>query len=122
MNEPGNPQGNKENKEITQPEAAITWGRRKKRNREKQQKIARREKRQKGKRNIKKRQKQIGYNPEWETLINLENGFRTLNIASLKPDSFKEQTTQQEITSELTKRKIHLATIQETRISEKSQL
>ena len=43
------------------------------------------------------------------------NGFRTLNIESLNPDSFKMQ---QEIINELTRRKIHIATIQETRISD----
>ena len=47
----------------------------------------------------------------------MENGFRTLNIASLNPDSFKEETTQQEIISELTKRQIHIAAIRETRIT-----
>ena len=47
----------------------------------------------------------------------MENGLRTLNIASLNPDSMKEPTTQQEITNELAKNKIHIATIQETRIT-----
>ena len=37
-NEPGNAKDNKDNKEITRPEAAITWGRRKKRHRENQKK------------------------------------------------------------------------------------
>ena len=58
----------------------------------------------KGKRDI-KRQKQIEYNSERKPLVNMENGFRTLNVASLNPDSFKEQTTQQEIINELTKKK-----------------
>ena len=47
----------------------------------------------------------------------MENGLRTLNIASLNPDSLKEHTTQQEIINELTKRKIHIATIQETKMA-----
>ena len=51
-NEPGHPKDNKDDKEITHPSAAITWGRRKKRNREKQKKIARKEKKtRRGKRN-----------------------------------------------------------------------
>ena len=47
----------------------------------------------------------------------MEDGLRTLNIASLNPDSTKEATTQQEIVNELTKNKIHIATIQETHIA-----
>ena len=47
----------------------------------------------------------------------MENGLRTLNIASLNPDSFKEHTTQQEIINELTKKKIHIATLQETNVT-----
>ena len=47
----------------------------------------------------------------------MENGLRTLNIASLNPDSFKEHTTQQDIINELTKKKIHIATLQETNVT-----
>ena len=44
------------------------------------------------------------------------NGLRTLNIASLNPDSMRETTIRQEIINELTKNKIHIAMIQETHI------
>ena len=46
----------------------------------------------------------------------MENGLRTLNIASLNPDSMKEPTTQQDITKALTENKIPIAMAQETRI------
>ena len=46
----------------------------------------------------------------------MENGLRTLNIASLNPDSMKEPTIQQEIIKELTKNRIHIAMVQETHI------
>ena len=55
--------------------------------------------------------------PHRKTLTSMENGLRTLNIASLNPDSMKEATTQQEIINELTKNKIHIAMIQETHIA-----
>ena len=47
----------------------------------------------------------------------MEEGLRTLNIASLNPDTMKETEMQQGIINELTKNKIHIAMIQETRIS-----
>ena len=78
-------------------------GRRKKRNRGNQKKIARQEKNNKREEKHKEETKQIEYNPERKTLINMENGLRTLNIASLNPDSFKEETTRQEIINGLTK-------------------
>ena len=65
-----------------------------------------------------KRQKQIEYTEERKTLISMGNGPRTLNIASLNPDSMKGEETQQEITNKLTRNKIHIAMIQETNISE----
>ena len=46
----------------------------------------------------------------------MENGPRTLNIASLNPESMREPAIQQEIIKELTKNKIHIAMIQETNI------
>ena len=52
-----------------------------------------------------------------KTLISMEDGLRTLNIARTNPDSMKETTIQQEIISELTKHKIHIAMIQETNIA-----
>ena len=51
-NEPRNTKDNDESREITHPEAAIAWGRRTKRNREKQKKIARQEKKTKKEREI----------------------------------------------------------------------
>ena len=47
----------------------------------------------------------------------MEDGLRTLNIASLNPDTMKETEMQQGIINELTKNKIHIAMIQETHIS-----
>ena len=52
-----------------------------------------------------------------KTLISMEGGLRTLNIASLNPDSMKETTIQQEIINGLTKNKMHIAMIQETHIA-----
>ena len=47
----------------------------------------------------------------------MKNGQGALNIAGLNTDSVKEKESQQSIISELTKRKIHIAIIQGTRIS-----
>ena len=44
-------------------------------------------------------------------------GLRTLNIASLNPDSMRGEGTQQEIVKGVIKNKIHLAEIQETHIT-----
>ena len=65
----------------------------------------------------KKLQKQLEYATNRKTLIIMENGLRTLNIASLNPDSMKGKETQQEIINSLARNKIHLATIQETHIT-----
>ena len=46
----------------------------------------------------------------------MENGLRTLNIASLNPDLMKGKETQQEIINNLTRNKIQIAMIQETHI------
>ena len=62
--------------------------------------------------------KQLEYAAEWKTMISMENGLRTLNIASLNPDSMRETATQQEIVNGLTKNKIHIAEIQETHITQ----
>ena len=40
-----------------------------------------------------------------KTLIIMENGLRTINIASLNPDSMREKETQREIIKNLTKTK-----------------
>ena len=42
----------------------------------------------------------------------MENGLRTLNIASLNPDSIRAREMQQELVKSLEKNKIHLAAIQ----------
>ena len=47
----------------------------------------------------------------------MENGTRTLNIASLNPDSMREKGTQQEIVKGITENKIHISAIQETHIT-----
>ena len=65
-----------------------------------------------------KSQKQVEYTEERKTLISMENGLRTLNIASLNPDSMKEKETRQEIINHLARNKIHIAVIQETHRSE----
>ena len=64
-----------------------------------------------------KQQKQIEYATRRKTLIRMENGIRTLNIAILNPDSMTERATKQVIIKGLTKNKIHIATIQETHIT-----
>ena len=46
----------------------------------------------------------------------MENGLRTMNIASLSPDSIKEELTQRDIIKDLTRNEIHIAGIQETHI------
>ena len=62
--DPGNHQGNKDNKEKIQIEAATKWGRRKKEKKQrKQKKLLDTEKDKRGKK-YKKRQKQIEYNLE----------------------------------------------------------
>ena len=55
--------------------------------------------------------------PHRKTLTSMENGLRTLNIASLNPDSMKEREMQHEIVKSLKKNEIHLAAIQETHIT-----
>ena len=65
----------------------------------------------------KKQQKQLEFATCGKTLIRMENGLRTLNIASLNPDSMKEKATHQEIIKGLARNKIHLSTIQETHIT-----
>ena len=62
--------------------------------------------------------KQLEYAAEWKTMISMENGLRTLNIASLNPDSMRETATQQEIVKGLAKKKIHIAEIQDTHITQ----
>ena len=59
----------------------------------------------------------MGYAAERETLINMGNGIRTLNIASPNPDSMKEEQTQQDIIKSITGNKIHIAAIPETQIA-----
>ena len=76
--------------------------------------------RKKGKRNKKRQQKQLEYATERKTLISVENGLRTLNIASLNPDSMKETEMHHGIVKGLTKNKIQLSAIQETRITRDS--
>ena len=44
-----------------------------------------------------KQQKQLEYDTDRKSRINMENGLRTLNIASLNPDSMREEKMQKEI-------------------------
>ena len=50
-------------------------------------------------------------------LIKMGNGIRTMNMSSINPDSVKEEQTQRDIIKNLTRRKIHIAAIQETHIA-----
>ena len=45
----------------------------------------------------KQRQKHLAYATERKTLINMENGMRTLRISSLNPDSVKEEQAHRDI-------------------------
>ena len=51
-------------------------------------------------------------------MISMENGLMTLNIASLNPDSTRETPMQKEIVKGLDTNKIHIASIQETHITQ----
>ena len=66
---------------------------------------------------LEKQQQQLEYATERKTMISLENGIKSLNIAILNPDSMREATTQQEIVEDLTRNRIRIATIQETHIT-----
>ena len=61
--------------------------------------------------------KQLEYATHRKTLIIMEDGHRTLNIASLNPDSMRAREMQQEIVKSLTENEIHLSEIQETHIT-----
>ena len=104
--------------ETTRPQAAIIEGRKKKEQRETKKQQRQDRKTPKGRRKRKQQQKQLEYATTRKTLISMENGLRTQNIASLNPDPTEEPTTQQEIIKELAKNKIHIDMIQETRIVE----
>ena len=52
-----------------------------------------------------KHQKQLEYPTRRKTLISMENRLRTLNIASLNPDSMRGKEMQREIIKNLTKTK-----------------
>ena len=56
------------------------------------------------------------YDKERETLIKMENGIRSMNNASLNPDSMGEEEMKRGIVKNLTRNKIHIAAIQETHI------
>ena len=47
-----------------------------------------------------------------------ENGLRTMNIASLNPDSMKEGEMQLDIIIGIARNKIHIAAIRETHITQ----
>ena len=50
-------------------------------------------------------------------LINMKNGLRTTNIASLNPDSMGEEQMQRDIAKDITRNQIHIAAIRETHIA-----
>ena len=60
----------------------------------------------------------LTYDKERQTLIQMENGIRAMNIACLNPDSTKEEQMQMYIIKNLTRSKIHIAAIQETHITQ----
>ena len=66
----------------------------------------------------KARQKKLEYAAERKTMIIMENGIRTINIASPNQDSMREATTQQEIVKGLAGNRIHIAAIKETHITQ----
>ena len=61
-------------------------------------------------------QKRRTYSKERTSMIGMKNGLRTMDIASLNPDSAKEEQTQRDIIKNLTRNKIHIAEIQEPHI------
>ena len=71
-----------------------------------------------GKRKRKQQKKQLEYAAERTTMISMENGLRTLNIARLAPGWMRETTMQKEIVKGMDKNKIQIAAIQETRITQ----
>ena len=48
----------------------------------------------------------------------MKNGLRTMNIASLDPDSMEEEQTQRLIIQNLTRNLIHISAIQEKHITQ----
>ena len=71
----------------------------------------------KGSRNKRRQQKHLEYSTERKTLIIMEKGLRTLNIASVNPDAMRCKEIRKAIVKCLTKNKIHLAEMQETHIT-----
>ena len=63
--------------------------------------------RNKRKRKRKQQKKQLEYATEMKTMISMENGLRTLNIASLNPGAMRETTTQKEIVKGMEKQNTH---------------
>ena len=100
-----------------EPQRAIKISRKNKRNRETEENTETRKTNKERKKEQGKRQKHLQYETNRRTLISMEDGLRTLNIASLNPDTMKEIEMQQGIINELTKNKIHIAMIQETHIT-----
>ena len=56
--------------------------------------------------------------PMKEKIISMEDGQRTLNIASLNPDSMKEEQTQREVINGLIRSAIRISEIHETHITQ----
>ena len=67
----------------------------------------------------KTKQKQLARENERKTLIKMQNAIRTMNTASLNPDSVKEEEqTHRDITKDLDRGKIHISAIEETHIAQ----
>ena len=64
------------------------------------------------------KQEQLEYAQERKTLIIMESGIRTINIASLIPDSMEAAQTQRGIIKNLNMNKIHIAAVHEARITQ----
>ena len=57
------------------------------------------------------------YGQERNAIIKMENGIRALNVARLNPGSVKAEQARRDIIKNLARNKIHIAAIQETRIT-----
>ena len=64
----------------------------------------------------KENQKRLTYNKERKAMFKMGNWHRTMDIASLNPDSMKEEQMQSDIIKNLARSKIHISAIQETHI------
>ena len=67
---------------------------------------------------MKRKRKQLAYESERKTLIEMGNGIRAVNISSLTTGSMREEKTHRDIIKNLASNKIHISPIQETHITQ----